>query len=71
MNYVDRLFVAVQSGAILPGKIGHAFIEHDDDCAGWMGFACSCEPDVFIDTANGRVYVLPDGTVARGEDARS
>jgi hypothetical protein len=69
MNYLDRLLRAVQRGhlKLKPRTVNGIEILHDDDCGIWTNQVCDCEPDVYVDTPNGRVYLLPDGTVGRGE----
>ena len=62
-EYMRRLSIALQNGAIDQGSAALAQIAHDDDCAFWTGGICNCDPDITITTQQGDVRVLADGSL--------
>jgi len=67
MNYLARIMTAAKNGAVPPGDLALVQVQHDDDCRIWSGRPCSCLPDLVLDGKDGRIYILEDGAVARGE----
>lgn len=63
MSYVSRILTAVERGLIASTDIADTEVRHDDSCAIFHQLECTCEPDVFISTKEGRFTVLPDGSV--------
>ena len=66
LPYQDRLTKAVQLLRIKPGAFLDAHVEHDLRCPVMNGRSiCCCSPNVIIDCDEGRIEVLPDGSIRR------
>jgi hypothetical protein len=64
LPYETRLAVAMERLQLTPGIVSTARVEHDTGCPILAGKStCRCSPDVFIETAQGRIEVMPDGGV--------
>jgi hypothetical protein len=64
MNYLNRLATAMQALPVKPGTIATVHVEHDTHCPMLRGKpTCRCSPDIFIQSAAGRIEVLFDGSI--------
>lgn len=49
-GYLSRLLAAYQSGEFQPGEVTLVEVVHTPQCPAIRGGACSCEPDLTVQT---------------------
>jgi hypothetical protein len=64
MHYSSRISAAMDALALPPGSVLTLRVHHDTECPLLAGKPdCQCAPDIYIDTDQGRVEVMPDGSL--------
>jgi hypothetical protein len=70
LNYSERIALALphymkptKKGEM--GKMYFPEIQHDTWCKALKNEDCNCKPDIFIETDDGRLEVLMDGSVRK------
>ena len=65
-DYQRRLVAALTSGALPDVGVGGVAVQHERKCRIFRGGACTCTPEISINTGDGQVAVVaPDGSVSR------
>lgn len=60
-EFLRRLTLAVARGAIQPGDVTLATVEHDGDCPFLDDGECHCDPIIRIDHPNGMIAIDENG----------
>lgn len=60
-EFTKRLALALANGAISPGDVALATVEHDDDCKYFHGGTCDCDPIIMIAHPQGRILIDANG----------
>jgi hypothetical protein len=61
-GYMQRVITATDALRLEPGKLGHTYVGHDDDCA-WETGRCTCTPDITRPVGTRLLRVGPHGEV--------
>lgn len=64
-EYMKRMNPAMMVELIGKGKVARLDIGHDDYCGVFKGQECNCDPEVIINTWQGKVQVFSDGSIKR------
>lgn len=62
-EYMNRITKAIAQGVLDEAPNGNVLVTHDKDCGVQRDQDCNCDPEVIIETAQGAMQVLNDGTM--------